>query len=73
MAAIKVHGIALSTATQRVLATLHEKELEFELVPVDMKAGEHKKEPFLSLNVRTLVTQLLRIGSIMFVSIYLWI
>ncbi|GLT72668.1 hypothetical protein SLA2020_445780 [Shorea laevis] len=50
MAAIKVHGIPFSTATARVLATLYEKELEFELVPVDMKAGEHKKETFLCLN-----------------------
>ncbi|KAE8009535.1 hypothetical protein FH972_005967 [Carpinus fangiana] len=50
MAPIKVHGVSISSPTQRVLATLYEKELEFELVPVDMKAGEHKKEPFLSLN-----------------------
>ncbi|KAL9435713.1 hypothetical protein AB3S75_021892 [Citrus x aurantiifolia] len=50
MAGIKVHGSVFSTATQRVLASLYEKELEYELVPVDMKAGEHKKEAFLSLN-----------------------
>ncbi|MQM11119.1 hypothetical protein Taro_044026 [Colocasia esculenta] len=50
MAAIKVHGVPFSTATMRVLAVLHEKDLEFELVPVNMAAGEHKKEPFLSLN-----------------------
>ncbi|KAJ4700080.1 Glutathione S-transferase [Melia azedarach] len=31
-------------------ACLYEKELEFELVPVDMGSGEHKKEPYLSLN-----------------------
>jgi glutathione S-transferase len=58
MAAIKVHGIPLSTATQRVLATLYEKELEFELVHVDMKAKEHKKPHFLNfLNVRTRTNQ----------------
>ena len=50
MAAIKVHGLPMSTATMRVLAVLHEKGLEFELVPVDMAAGAHKQEPFLSLN-----------------------
>lgn len=50
MAGIKVHGSVFSTATQRVFASLYEKELEYELVPVDMKAGEHKKEAFLSLN-----------------------
>lgn len=51
--AIKVHGDGnvLSTAAMRVLACLNEKELEYEYVPVDMKAGDHKKEPFLSLNV----------------------
>ncbi|MQL97086.1 hypothetical protein Taro_029769 [Colocasia esculenta] len=51
MAAIKVHGLAFSTAAMRVLAVLHEKDLEFELVPVNMATGEHKKEPFLSLNM----------------------
>uniref|UniRef100_A0A2P2K729 glutathione transferase n=1 Tax=Rhizophora mucronata TaxID=61149 RepID=A0A2P2K729_RHIMU len=50
MAAIKVHGHVISTATQRVLATLYERELEFEFVAVNMGAGEHKKEPFISLN-----------------------
>ena len=50
MAGIKVHGSVFSTATQQVFASLYEKELEYELVPVDMKAGEHKKEAFLSLN-----------------------
>ena len=53
MAPIKVHGAPYSTATMRVIATLYEKDLDFELVPVDMKTGEHKKEPFISLNVST--------------------
>lgn len=51
MAAINVHGSVLSTATQRVLVCLYEKGLGFEFVPVDMKAGAHKQEPFLSINV----------------------
>ncbi|XP_021763111.1 glutathione S-transferase-like [Chenopodium quinoa] len=46
---IKVHGIPHG-ATLRVLATLHEKEIDFELVPIDMKSGAHKQQPFLSLN-----------------------
>ncbi|XP_059664305.1 glutathione S-transferase PARB-like [Cornus florida] len=50
MASIKVHGSVFSTAAMRVFATLHEKELPYELVPVDLRAGEHKTEPFLSLN-----------------------
>ena len=54
MAAIKVHGNPLSTATMRVLATLYEKELDHEFVIVDLRAGEHKKEHFLSRNIRKL-------------------
>ena len=50
---IKVHGLPISTATMRVLATLYEKGLDFEIVPVDMKAGAHKQEPLISLNVRS--------------------
>jgi glutathione S-transferase len=50
MAAIKVHGSPLSTATIRVLAAIYEKELDHEFVLVDMRVGEHKKEHFLSLN-----------------------
>ncbi|KAE8685195.1 Glutathione S-transferase PARB [Hibiscus syriacus] len=50
MAAMKVHGNPLSTATQRVLACLYEKDVEFQFVNVDMGAGEHKSENFLPLN-----------------------
>ncbi|KDP28124.1 hypothetical protein JCGZ_13895 [Jatropha curcas] len=50
MAVIKVHGNPISTATQRVLATLYEKDLEFEFVHIDLATGEHKREPFISLN-----------------------
>ncbi|EOA27704.1 hypothetical protein CARUB_v10023858mg, partial [Capsella rubella] len=50
MASIKVHGIPMSTATMRVLAALYEKDLQFELIPVDLRAGAHKQDPFISLN-----------------------
>ncbi|PPD71509.1 hypothetical protein GOBAR_DD31599 [Gossypium barbadense] len=50
MAAIKVHGSPMSTATQRVLACLHEKGTDFQFVPINMAAGEHKSENYLSLN-----------------------
>ncbi|KAL0712095.1 hypothetical protein Bca4012_019073 [Brassica carinata] len=50
MAGIKVFGHAASISTRRVLLTLHEKNLDFELVHVDLKDGEHKKESFLSRN-----------------------
>ncbi|KAJ4824633.1 hypothetical protein Tsubulata_016352 [Turnera subulata] len=49
MAAIKLHGNSHSTAVRRVLACLYEKELEFEFVFVDRNIGQHKKEPYLSL------------------------
>ncbi|XP_031282668.1 glutathione S-transferase-like [Pistacia vera] len=50
MAVLKVHGAVLSTASMRVFACLYEKDLDFQFVPVDMKAGQHKSETFLSLN-----------------------
>ncbi|CAK7348273.1 unnamed protein product [Dovyalis caffra] len=50
MAPFKLHGSVVSTNTQRVLATLYEKEVEYELVNVNLGAGEHKKEPHISLN-----------------------
>ncbi|XP_057549146.1 glutathione S-transferase-like [Amaranthus tricolor] len=48
--AIKVHGSPMSTATLRVVAAVHEKELEYEFVTIDMKSGAHKQPPFISLN-----------------------
>jgi len=50
MATIKVHGSPFSTATMRVTATLYEKQIEFEFVNINLRNGEHKKEPFISLN-----------------------
>ncbi|KAK0608369.1 hypothetical protein LWI29_029750 [Acer saccharum] len=47
---IKVHGMALATCTSRVLLCLAEKGLDYELIPVDVAAGEHKQQPYLSLN-----------------------
>ncbi|KAK2403652.1 glutathione S-transferase F4 [Trifolium repens] len=48
MATIKVHGSPYSTATMRVTAILCEKQLQFELVYVNVRNGDHKKEPFIS-------------------------
>ncbi|KAL1225135.1 Glutathione S-transferase F3 [Cardamine amara subsp. amara] len=50
MAGIKVFGHPASTSTRRVLIALHEKNLDFELVHVEIKDGEHKKEAFLARN-----------------------
>ncbi|KAL0420011.1 UNVERIFIED_CONTAM: Glutathione S-transferase [Sesamum radiatum] len=49
--AIKVHGSPLSPAAQRVLLALEEKDLEYEFVLVDLRSGEQKKEPFISINL----------------------
>ncbi|CAH8388347.1 unnamed protein product [Eruca vesicaria subsp. sativa] len=46
----KLHGNPFSTNTRRVLAVLFEKGLSYEPITVDLKAGEHKKDSFLSLN-----------------------
>lgn len=50
MACLKLYGSLMSTATMRATVCLVEKELEFEFVPVNMATGDHKKEPFISLN-----------------------
>lgn len=39
---IQVYGMAMSTCTQRVLMTLIEKGLQYELVNIDFASGEHK-------------------------------
>ncbi|XXG65801.1 hypothetical protein AAC387_Pa05g3418 [Persea americana] len=46
---VKVYGPAYASATRRVLACLFDKEIEFELVPVDLLKGEHKNPDFLKL------------------------
>ncbi|KAI4301377.1 hypothetical protein L6164_034662 [Bauhinia variegata] len=48
--AMKLHGLEMSTNTSRVMVCLREKEVDFELVPVNVFAGEHKQYPFLSKN-----------------------
>ncbi|GKV39120.1 hypothetical protein SLEP1_g46932 [Rubroshorea leprosula] len=48
--ALKLHGAPMSTCTARVLFCLHEKEADFELVPVDLFAAEHMQPPFLAKN-----------------------
>lgn len=47
---LKVHGSPVSGATQRVLATLLEKGLEYEFQFLDLSKGQQKNPSFLSLN-----------------------
>ncbi|XP_071719018.1 glutathione S-transferase APIC-like [Rutidosis leptorrhynchoides] len=46
--AIKLYAHAGSDATQRVLACLYEKEVDFELVTIDTSSGQHKTPQFLA-------------------------
>ncbi|KAK8966316.1 putative glutathione S-transferase GSTF1 [Platanthera guangdongensis] len=47
---IKVYGSPVSTCTARVLAVIEELGLEYELVPVDLSTGEHKRPPHIERN-----------------------
>ncbi|KNA20153.1 hypothetical protein SOVF_055030 [Spinacia oleracea] len=47
---VKVYGLPISTCTATILTCLHEKEAEFEFLPVDLFVAEHKQPPFLSKN-----------------------
>lgn len=46
---VKVYGPAMSTAVSRVLACLLEKEVQFELLNVNMSKGQHKSPAFLKI------------------------
>ncbi|XP_059659528.1 glutathione S-transferase PARB-like [Cornus florida] len=50
MAPRKVYGSLNSPATLKVMACLFEHNLDFEFVQINLEAGEHKKQPFLSMN-----------------------
>ncbi|XP_077225497.1 glutathione S-transferase F13-like [Tasmannia lanceolata] len=46
--ALKVYGIPMSTCTARVLSSIYEKEADFQIVPVNLQAGEHKQPSYLA-------------------------
>ncbi|XP_058084132.1 glutathione S-transferase F13-like [Magnolia sinica] len=46
--ALKLHGESISTCTSRPMFCLHEKGVDFELVPVNLMVGEHKQPPYLA-------------------------
>ncbi|GLJ52777.1 hypothetical protein SUGI_1124210 [Cryptomeria japonica] len=46
---VKLIGPAYASCSRRVLACLIEKDIEFEIVPVDLFKGEQKKPEFLAL------------------------
>ena len=49
--AVKLFGPAYASCSRRVLACLIEKDIQFEIVPVDIFKGEQKKPEFLALQV----------------------
>eukprot|EP00262_Sarcandra_glabra_P008866 TRINITY_DN2277_c0_g1_i1.p1 TRINITY_DN2277_c0_g1~~TRINITY_DN2277_c0_g1_i1.p1 ORF type:complete len:231 (+),score=37.46 TRINITY_DN2277_c0_g1_i1:93-785(+) len=49
MGSVKVYGPAMSTAVSRVLACLIEKEMEFQLIRIDMSKGQHKMPDYLKI------------------------
>ena len=49
---ITLYGLAASTCTQRVIATLTEKGLSFKLISVDFAGGEHKVRAKTKVNHR---------------------
>ncbi len=48
MATIKLYGASYSTCTRRVITTLNELNLPFELVPIELFKGEHKAPDYLA-------------------------
>ncbi|KAK2660814.1 hypothetical protein Ddye_007347 [Dipteronia dyeriana] len=46
---VKLYGPPLSTAVSRVLACLLEKDVQFQLTPINLSKGEQKKPEFLKM------------------------
>lgn len=56
MAPLKLYGMSLSTCTRRVMTTCLEKNVEFELVQVDLMKGEHKAPEYLAKQVSAVLS-----------------
>jgi maleylacetoacetate isomerase len=52
---VKLYGYARSSASFRVRIALHLKGIRFEIEPVDLLAGEQRRETFLAINPQGLV------------------
>jgi len=65
---IKLHYNPLSTFSRRVLIAFAEKQIPHELVVVDMAAGQHRQQPYLSLNPYGRVPTLEEDGFVLFES-----
>ncbi|KAL5984069.1 hypothetical protein ACLOJK_018171 [Asimina triloba] len=49
MASVKVYGPPMSTSVSRVLVCLIEKDVDFQLLNIDMSKGHHKTPQFLKM------------------------
>ncbi|KAJ6801306.1 glutathione S-transferase F11-like [Iris pallida] len=49
MGSVRIYGPPFSTAVSRVLACLVEKEVEFQLVPINLAKAQHKSPDFIKL------------------------
>ena len=65
---IKLHYHPLSAFSRRVLIAFAEKQVPHELVVVDMAAGQHREQPYLSLNPYGRVPTLEEDGFVLFES-----
>jgi glutathione S-transferase len=65
---IKLHYHPLSTFSRRVLIAFAEKQIPHELIVVDMAAGQHRQQPYLSLNPYGRVPTLEKDGFVLFES-----
>lgn len=45
---LKLYGITQSTCTRRVITVLNEKNVDYELIPVNFATLEHKQPPYLA-------------------------
>ncbi|KMZ75853.1 hypothetical protein ZOSMA_10G01220 [Zostera marina] len=48
---VKIYGSTMAVSPQRVILCLVEKEVEFELIHVDLDTMEHKEPQFLARQV----------------------
>lgn len=57
---LKLYGFSVSTCTRRVAAILHEKNVPFEFVSVDLRKGEQKTPEFIKFQPFGVVPYIVR-------------
>ena len=60
---LKLYGSPWSTCTRRVTTILYEKQLPYELIPIDFFKGEHKSEEYLQKQPFGLVPYIVRFSA----------